>query len=328
VLQRLHYTEGQQVRAGQLLAQIDPRGFDAALNQAKGVQGRDQAQLDNARVDLERFRNLLAQGAVPKQQFTAQQALVRQLEGTLKADQAAVATAQLQLSYTRITAPIAGRAGLKQADLGNVVQPQDVNGLLSITQTQPMALVFSVPAQHVPLMATKLNAGTPMAVQAWAREAKQPLASGVVATLDNAIDPTTDSIKVKALLPNADNTLFPNQAVNVVLELDTLRGALTVPQAAVQRGAKGFYVYVVGEGDVVSMRLVQPGVVDGDWMNVTAIKEKLDPGERVVIDGADRLREGAVVKVVLNESVEAASGASAPGGRGRRGAASGPQAVN
>ncbi len=326
VLQRLHFTEGQQVRAGQLLAQLDPRGFEAVLNQAKGAMARDQAQLDNARIDLDRYRALLAEGAVSKQQFTAQQALVRQLEGTLKGDQAAVATAQLQLSYTRITAPIAGRVGLKQADLGNAVQPQDANGLLSITQTQPMALVFSVPAMHVPLMAAKLGAATPMAVQAWAREGKQPLASGVVATLDNAIDPATDTIKVKALLPNASNALFPNQAVNVVLELDTLRDQLTVPQVAVLRGAKGFYVYVVSPDNVVSMRAVQPGVVDGDWQVITTKPEsaKLDPGDKVVIDGADRLRDGAVVKVVPIDGVEvsqaSATSASAPNGRAQRAA--------
>ncbi len=295
VLQGLQFVEGQQVRAGQVLALIDPRALQASLLQAEGNLARDQAQLDNAKADLSRYRGLFSKDAVPKQQVDTQEALVRQLEGTVKADQGAAETARVQLSYTRVVAPIPGRTGLKQVDLGNVVQPSDANGIVSITQTRPIALVFSVPSAVLPRLTARLRAHEVIAVEAWDRGAKKQLAVGQVATIDNAIDPTTDTIKVKALFANADDALFPNQAVSVVLQIDVLRNALVVPQAAVLRGAQGFYVYAVNANNTVSVRVVTPGAADDGWM---AVQGPLEAGERVVVDGVDRLRDGAKVEVI------------------------------
>lgn len=314
VLQSLNFQEGQQVRAGQSLAQIDPRAFQAALSQAEGGLARDKAQLDNARIDLERYRGLLAKDAIPKQQLDTQEALVRQLEGTVKADQGAVDSARVQLSYTRVTAPIAGRVGLKQADLGNVVQPGDANGIVSITQTQPISLVFAVPAVHVPTITARLRSGAAIPVEAWERGGQRQLAVGRVATVDNAIDPSTDTIKVKAVFPNRDEALFPNQAVSVTLQLDVLNDVIAVPQASVLRGAQGFYVYVVNDDNTVGTRVVTPGAVDEGWM---AVEGPLKPGEKVVIDGTDRLREGAKVELIAADPKQRA-GASAPAGGSRR----------
>ncbi len=314
VLQSLNFKEGQQVRAGQWLAQIDPRVFQAALMQAEGGLARDKAQLDNARIDLERYRGLLAKDAIAQQQLDTQSALVRQLEGTVKAGQGLVDSARVQLSYTRVTAPIAGRVGLKQVDLGNVVQPGDANGIVSITQTQPISLVFAVPAAHVPLITARLRAGAPIPVEAWDRGGKKQLAEGRVATVDNAIDPATDTIKVKAVFPNRDEALFPNQAVSVTLQLDVLNNVIAVPQAAVLRGSQGFYVYVVNADNTVSTRVVKPGDVDDGWM---AVEGALKPDENVVIDGTDRLREGAKVELISTDPKQRA-GASAPAGSGPR----------
>ena len=295
VLQSLGFQEGQQVRAGQVLATIDPRAFQAALGQAQGALVRDQAQLDNARVDLKRYRELVAKEAVPQQQLDTQVALVRQLEGTVRVDQAAVDSAQLQLSYAKVEAPITGRVGLKQVDLGNVVQPGDVNGIVSIAQTRPAALVFSVPSDQVPKIVDGLRTKRDMVVEAMDRSTGKNLAVGRVASIDNAIDPTTDTIKVKALFPNLDDALFPNQSVSVRLQTDTIKDAMTVPQAAVLRGSQGFYVYVAMADGTVSTRPVKPGVVDKDWM---AIEGDVKAGDKVVIDGVDRLRDGAKVEVI------------------------------
>lgn len=295
VLQSIQFQEGQQVRAGQMLAQIDPRAFAATAAQAEGALARDNAQLDNAKVDLARYKDLLSKDAAPKQQLDTQQALVRQIEGTVKVDQGALDSAKLQLSYTKVVAPISGRTGLKQADLGNVVQPSDANGIVSIAQTRPIALVFSIPASQVPLLQARLAAKQALPVQAWDKSGTKPLATGRVSTIDNAIDATTDSIKVKAMFPNSDDALFPNQSVGVRLQLDILKDALTVPQAAVQRGAQGFYIYVVEADGTVSTRIIKPGVVDGDWM---AVEGSVAPGEKVVVDGVDRLRNGAKVEVI------------------------------
>jgi len=309
VLQRLNFDEGQQVRAGQALAQIDARPFQAALAQAEGTLARDKAQLEGARVDLARYRDLMAKDAVPKQQLDTQAALVAQLEGTVRADQGTVDSARLQLSYTRVTAPIAGRAGLKQIDLGNMAQPTDANGIVRITQTRPIAMVFAVPAANVDAIAARLRAGEAIPVEAWDRGGKKRLALGQVASVDNAIDPATDTIKVKALFPNADDALFPNQAVSVVLQRETLTQALAVPQAAVLRGAQGFYVYVVNADSTVSTRVVAPGAADGGWM---AVDGALQVGEQIVVDGTDRLREGAKVEVIDSDPAQRAGATAAP----------------
>ena len=322
VLQSIMFKEGQQVRAGQQLAQIDPRAFQAALGQAEGQLARDKAQLDNAKVDLTRYRDLLAKDAIPKQQLDTQDALVRQLDGTVKSDQAAVDSARLQVTYTHVLAPIPGRVGLKQVDLGNVVQPGSVNGLVVITQTRPIALVFSVPSANLPQISAALHANKALDVEAWDRGGTNKLASGRVASIDNSIDPTTDTIKLKALFKNDDDALFPNQSVTVHLQLDTQPNVLVVPSAAVLRGTQGFYVYVVGADSSVVTRVVKPGVIDGNW---TAIEGPVEPGEKVVIDGVDRLREGAKVEVIAADPTKRV-GAAPGGGKGRRngGAASAP----
>jgi multidrug efflux system membrane fusion protein len=314
VLQAIHFSEGQQVKAGQVLAQIDPRAFQAALGQAEGTLARDKAQLDNARIDLQRYRDLFAKDAVAKQQLDTQEALVHQLEGTVKSDQATVDSARLQLSYTRVSAPISGRAGLKQADLGNVVQPSDTNGLVTLTQTRPIALVFAVPAANLPTITKKLRANEPLPVEAWDRSGRNRLTIGRVTTADNAIDLATDTIKLKALFANDDDALYPNQAVSVRLQVDTVSDTLAVPQAALLRGAQGFYVYVANADNTVNTRVVKSGAVDGDWV---AVQGPLHPGERVVVDGVDRLRDGAQVEVIASDPTQRA-GASAPADGGAR----------
>jgi multidrug efflux system membrane fusion protein len=325
-LKALNFTEGQPVRAGQVIAQIDPRPFEVALAQAQGQLERDQAQLQNALIDLQRYKDLIAQDAVPKQQVDTQEALVRQLRGTVATDQAQVDSARLNLSYTRVVAPISGVAGLRQVDLGNIVHASDATGILTIAQTQPVNVVFAVPDVNLPKVMAGMKPGQTLAVEAWDREQKTLLAQGQVAAVDNAIDPTTGTVKLKARFPNADGHLFPNQSVNVRLRLDTLKDVLAAPSAAVLRGAQGSYVYLVNADRTVSMRPVKPGAADGDWV---ALQGDLQPGDQVVTDGTDRLRDGAQVEVIAPaETLKRLDAQAASGRSGRRpgGAASGPGA--
>jgi multidrug efflux system membrane fusion protein len=312
-LKALYFHEGQPVKAGQLLALIDPKPYEIARDQAQAALARDQAQLENARADLARYKDLVAKDAAPRQQLDTQQALVRQLEATLLSDKAAVDNAKLQLSYTRVTAPISGQAGLKQADLGNNITPSDANGLLSIAQTQPAAVVFAVPDARLARIRQQLAQPSgdraALTVQAWDRERKQMLAQGAVASTDNAIDATTGTIKVKALFANKDGALFPNQFVNVRLQLDTLKDVLVVPTAAVQRGSPGTFVYVAADGQV-ALRKVQLLATDGDS---SAVQGELKPGDQVVTDGADRLRDGGKAEVI-KAPAGGASGAGREGG--------------
>jgi multidrug efflux system membrane fusion protein len=296
VLKSLRFTEGQQVQAGQLLAEIDARAFEAQLNLALGQLARDNAQLLNAQLDLQRYQDLLKKDAIARQQVETQAALVAQLQGTVQADQANVDAAKLQLSYTRVTAPISGRLGLKQAELGSLVRASDPNGLVSITQTQPMAVVFAVPEMHVPLIMRKLKSGQALPVQAWDRERKQRLASGRVNTTDNAIDVTTGTLKLKASLDNRDGQLFPNQFAQIELQLDTLKNTLVVPSASVQRGAHGSMVLVIQADSTVNAVPVQLLSAQDDWQAVQS--DALKEGDSVVTDGADRLRSGSKVEVV------------------------------
>ena len=294
-LKALRFTEGQYVQAGQLLAEIDSRPFDAQLNQAQGQWARDTALLKNAELDLQRYQDLLSKDAIARQQVETQAALVRQLLGTVQADQAQIDLAKLQLSYTRVTAPISGRLGLKQVELGSLVRASDPNGVVSITQTQPMAVVFSVPEIHVPLIMRQLKLGKALSVEAWDRDQKIRLAQGRVSTTDNAIDVATGTLRLKATLDNRDGSLFPNQFANIRLQLDTLKNALVVPVQAVQRGAAGTFVYVVQADNTVQVQAVQLEAVEGDWQAVIA---DLKPGQQVITDGADRLRSGSAVEVV------------------------------
>ena len=296
VLKTLRFTEGQLVQAGQLLAEIDARAFESQLNQALGQLARDNAQLLNAQLDLQRYQDLLKKDAIARQQVETQAALVSQLQGTVQADQAQVDAARLQLSYTRVTAPISGRLGLKQAELGSLVRAGDANGLVTITQTQPMAVVFAVPEMHVPLIMRKLKSGQALTVQAWDREHKQKLAVGRVSTTDNAIDLATGTLKLKAVLDNRDGQLFPNQFAQIELQLDTLKNTLVVPTASVQRGSQGNFVLVVQDEGTVKSVAVQLSAVQDDRQAIQS--DELKEGDSVVTDGADRLRSGSKVEVV------------------------------
>ena len=314
-LLRVHFTEGQTVKAGQLLAEIDPRPFQAQLNQALGQLARDEAQLQNARLDLERYRDLWAKDSVPKQQLDTQEALVRQYQGTVENDRGLVEDARLQLSYTRISAPITGRIGLRQVDPGNQVHAADTNGLAAVAQMQPMTVVFAVAEAHLPAINERLAGGDAPTVEAWDRERSNRLATGRLLTTDNQIDPTTGTIKLKAEFANDNDRLFPNQFVNARLLLGVRKDAVVVPGAAIQRGSRGAFVFTVdGEGAVKTVA-VTPGPADGE---LVAVDGPLKPGERVVTDGADKLREGAKVTVIAPEQRQAPSGEGAPGGHRRR----------
>jgi multidrug efflux system membrane fusion protein len=267
-LMQVLFQEGQMVHKGDLLAQIDPRPFEVQLTQAQGQMARDLAQLKNAQLDLERYRGLVKQGFVPKQQLDTQEALVRQYEGIVKADQGQIDNAKLQLTYCRVTAPIDGRVGLRLVDVGNMVRANDPNGLLVITQLQPITVVFTIPEDSLPPVLEKLKAGERLPVDAFDREHKQRLASGSLLTVDNQIDPNTGTVRLKAVFSNEQSELFPNQFVNARLLLDTKRGATIVPSVAVQRGPQGTFVYVVKRDraaePAVEVRPIEVGVTHAE----------------------------------------------------------------
>ena len=316
LLQDVLFREGQIVRAGDVLAQIDPKPLQVALSQVEGQLARDQAQLNNARLDLERYRTLLAQDSIAKQQLDAQESLVRQFEGTVKVDQAQVDNARLQLGYTKVSAPIPGRLGLRQVDPGNIVRSSDAAGLVVITQIDPITVVFTIPQDNLQRVLKQLKAGEKLAVDTWDREQKNKLATGFLISTDNQIDTATGTIKLKAQFPNPDGLLFPNQFVNVKMIVDTRSAATVIPLAAIQRGAAGTIVYVVKEDKTTSVRVVKMGPTEND---LVAIDSGIAPGEVVVIDGIDRLREGAKVEVTA-PFVPRARGPGGPGGdQGKRG---------
>lgn len=309
-LRAVHFREGQLVQAGELLAEIDPRPFEVQLMQAQGQLARDRALLENAKVDLERYRTLVAQDAASAQQLDTQRALVQQYEGILKTDQAQVEDARLQLAYSRITAPLSGRLGLRLVDPGNLVRAGDATGLVTITQVQPIGVLFSVPEKELPAVLRRYRAGSTMTAQALDRDQREVLATGRLTTIDNQIDVATGTLKMRAEFANTDSALFPNQFVNVRVQIDTLAGATVVPSAAIQRGAPGTYVYVVRSDDTVALRKVSLGPVDGQR---TVVSDGVAVGDRVVIDGVDNLRDGAPVEPIDKEAAErAADQAPAP----------------
>jgi membrane fusion protein, multidrug efflux system len=293
-LMTVNFQEGQLVRKGDLLAEIDPRPFQAQLTQFEGQLARDQALLDNARVDLQRFRVLWSQNSIAQQQLATQESLVRQDEGAVKMDQGLIAGVKVQLVYTRITSPISGRVGLRLVDPGNFVQTTDTTGIVVITQLQPITVVFTIPEDNIPSVLDKLNAGADLPVEAYDRAQQRKLSTGSLLTLDNEIDQTTGTVRLKAVFPNTDNHLFPNQFVNARLQLDVKRGATVVPAAAIQRSPRGPFVYVVKAAQTVEARPVTVGVTDGDDV---AIDTRLSVGEQVVVDGAERLRDGSHVEL-------------------------------
>lgn len=315
LLQRVRFTEGQAVRAGDVLAELDARPFEVALAQAEGQLARDQAQLTNARLDLARYEQLVADDAAPRQQLDAQAALVRQLEGTVKTDQAAVAAARLNLGYTRITAPVSGRIGLRQVDAGNLVRASDTTGVAVIAQMQPISVVFAIPQTELAGVLARWRAGEKLPVQAVARDGQQVLASGVLTTVDNQVDVATGTVKLRAQFANDSQALFPNQFVNVVLRVQRLSGVVTVSEAAIQRGTPGTFVYVVDGAGKAAVRRVRLGASDAGRVQIA---DGLQAGERVVADGADKLRDGATVEVVEGPGAASApaSGAAHAGLRG------------
>ena len=288
------FREGQMVKKGDFLAQIDPRPYQVALEQAQGTLARDQALLKQAQTDFARFQTLSKQDSIARQQVDDQMYLVRQYEGTVLSDQAAVDVQKLNLVYCRITAPVDGRVGLRLVDPGNYVQTGSATGLVVLTQLQPITVIFVLPEDDIAPIQNRLRAGATLPVSAWDRSNAAQIATGSLETIDNVVDVTTGTFKLRATFPNTDDALFPNQFVNARLLVDTLKGATLVPNAAVQTGAPGAYVYVVKPDDTVSVRTVKTGPTDG--LN-TVVVSGLSPGERVVVDGADRLREGAKVTV-------------------------------
>ncbi|WLI77706.1 MdtA/MuxA family multidrug efflux RND transporter periplasmic adaptor subunit [Kosakonia sp. H02] len=294
-LKALHFQEGQQVKAGDLLAEIDPSEFNVALAQAQGQLAKDKATLANARRDLARYQQLAKTSLVSRQDLDAQQALVSESEGTVKADEASVASAQLQLDWSRITAPISGRVGLKQVDIGNQISSSDTTGIVVLTQTHPIDLVFTLPESEIATVVQAQKAGQQLVVEAWDRTNKQKLSSGTLLSLDNQIDATTGTIKLKARFDNQDDALFPNQFVNARMLVATQQDAVVIPAAALQMGNEGNFVWVLNDKNQVSKHTVTPGIQDSQKVVISA---GLSAGDRVVTDGIDRLTEGAKVEVV------------------------------
>jgi multidrug efflux system membrane fusion protein len=293
-LQQVAFTEGQMVKPGDFLAQIDPRPYQAALETAQGTLAHDQALLVESRIDLARYQKLASQDSIAKQQVDTQAALVKQYEGSVLSDQGTVDTQKTNLIYCHITAPVAGRVGLRQVDQGNYVTPSLTNGLVVITQLQPISVIFTVPEDALPQIMPRLAAGVKLPVTATDRADSHKLAEGVMAVLDNQVDTTTGTVKIRAMFDNTDSALFPNQFVNVELLVDTIQKTVLVPTAAIQRGVPGTYVFVVKPDDTVSVQPVTIGPSDG---TNTAVLKGLSVGEAVVIDGTDRLHEGAKVTV-------------------------------
>ncbi len=308
------FKEGQFVHQGDLLAQIDPRPFQVQLEQALGQLAKDQAQRKDAEVNFERFKLLFKEGVIPQQQLDTQGALVGQVDGAITSDQSQIDNAKLQLTYSRITAPISGRIGLRLVDAGNIVHASDTNGLLVITQLQPIAVIFSLPQDQLPQVNAKLHAGVELAVDAYDRDDTAKIASGKLETIDNQIDITTGTYKLKSVFTNADNALFPNQFVNVHLLVDTKHNLTIVPAAAIQRGPQGTYVYAADTDNTAKIRIVTVAQTTGDSVGLSA---GLNSGDRVVIDGLDKLQDGTKINPSPSTGANAAGRSSAPPSAGQ-----------
>lgn len=306
-LLNIYFREGQMVKAGELLAQIDPRSYEVLLAQANAQLVKDKALLENAQIDSERYKTLLGQDSISKQQADTQESLVHQYRAALAVDQAQVDTAKLNLSYARITAPISGRVGLRQVDAGNMIHSSDSNGIVTITQLQPITVLFSIPEDNLPAVNQRMKAGEILPVEAFDRGQKVKLASGHLLTADNQIDASTGTIKLRAEFKNDDSLLFPNQFVNVKMLVNVQKDAIVIPVAGLQRGKNGDYVYILSDKNTVSLRQVKLGHADADTVS---IESGLNVGDDVVVDGADKLRDGAKVKLVAADDITPANGDS------------------
>jgi multidrug efflux system membrane fusion protein len=317
-LMKVDFKEGDDVKKGDLLAEIDPRPYEAALAQANGNLARDEALLKGAQVDLARYQGLAAQNAVPHQTLDTQVALVAQDQGTVEFDRAAVKSAQVNLQYCHIISPLDGRVGLRQVDQGNYVTPGDTSGLVVITQLKPISVLFTVPEDNLQAISKRLQAGAVLPATAYDRGGSNKIADGALQTFDSQIDPTTGTIKLRAQFPNETLSLYPNQFVNIGLLLDTHKDVTIMPTAGVQRGVPGTFVYLVNADNTVSVRKVVLGVTDGDRVEVTS---GLTPGDHIVVDGADKLRDGAKINVRAEADTSqppAAPGPDKAGGKKRR----------
>lgn len=319
-LVRVAFREGQLVHAGDLLAEIDPRPFQVQLVQAEGQKAKDEATLKNAMLDLQRYQTLMQSDAIPRQQLDTQRATVNQLEAALKTDEGQIQSARLNLTYSRITAPITGTVGLRLVDAGNMVHANDQNGLVVITQLQPITAVFTIPSDQLPAVQQQLRAGKTLPVEAWDRDLKNRLANGTLLAIDNQIDPTTGTVKLKALFSNENSTLFSNQFVNARLLVNTLRSVVLVPAAAIQRSPQSTFVWVVKPDSTVEMRPVEVQLTEGDR---AAVRKGIADGESVVVDGVDKLQPGTKVAVSGPDGGRARGGGppagGPPGGRNEAG---------
>jgi multidrug efflux system membrane fusion protein len=295
-LMNVYFKEGDLVHQGDPLVEIDPRPYEAVVVQAQGALIRDQALLDNARVDLNRYTTLLAQDAIPEQQLATQKALVSQYEGTVKNDQGLLDAAKVNVVYCHITSPITGIVGLRLVDPGNIVQTSDTNGMLVVNQIQPISAIFTISEDQLPAILQKIHAGQKLPVDAWDRENTHKLASGTLSTLDNEIDQTTGTLKLRAIFNNENRTLFPNQFVNARLLQQENVGVTLLPSAAVQRNTNNTYVYFIKPDHTVTLRNIQLGTTEGDESEVTS---GLSPGDTVVMTGVDKLQEGSRVVVTM-----------------------------
>jgi len=300
-LLKLHFNEGQHVKAGDLLAQIDPRPYEVRLAQAQGTQQQNLAELENAERQLRRFGELQAQNYVSGQELSDQQSKVRQLQGRRMSDQATVDEAKLQLQYTRITAPVSGRVGLRRVDVGNLIRSSDADGLVTLAQTAPISVLFTVPEPELPALLDAVRSQPALPVQAWDREERAALGSGELSSVDNVIDTATGTLKLRAQFANADDALFPNQFVNIRLQLGA-QDAVVIPDAAVQFGSKGNYVHVIDKDDKAQRRDVVLGPADGTRVSV---RSGLKAGEKVVVEGIDGLEDGSAVRIISEDAAQA-----------------------